>query len=193
MPKKIIKEVGEGSSQSFPTKRNTDDTFFNIGAKDEYDYHFTTNEGYTYSVVLERLVGWGATEEWEFEEDIEEFKKMYGNAFEKLKSYGITLPDMSNMWGVTFSIKEHKHPETGVLDQSPPLKKFYYTPSKGEFYKVMATLSKIVKDHMKLVEGKILVFLPQNPKRGKVFTHFILKQKPDIKYFEERSSFYFIF
>jgi len=193
MSKKIIKEVGEGESPSFSVKRNTSDSFFKMSGKDEYDYHFKTDEGYVYSVVLERFIGWGATEEWEIEEDIEEFKKIGGDAFKKLENYGVTLSDMSNIWGIAFSIKEYINPKTGVIDQSLPIKKFYYTPSSGEFYKVMATLSKIIKDHMKLVGGKVLVFLPQDARRGKVFTHFILKQKPGIKYFEESNSLYFIF
>lgn len=69
----------------------------------------------------------------------------------------------------------------------------YDEPNAGEFYKVMSTITKIIKDHIEKHGGKILLFRPMDDRRGRVFTRYILKQMPRTKFWVSRDNdFYFL-
>jgi len=177
MSRHPLKE-GEATSSDFPFTQHEDSFFKNLIGKDEYEYRFTTEKGFEYSVILERGVGWGADTPQEVEEDLHLFFLRDEESLKKLKDLGVTDETILDMWICSFSIIE---------------KGYKYTPNKGEFFKVMATVTKIVSEHMKKVKGSVLMFTPEDGRRARIFTQYVLTQNPNIKYFDGRGTFYFVF
>lgn len=177
MSKNQIKE-GEATSSDFPYKQHEDSFFKNLIGKDEYEYRFTTEKGFEYSVVLERGVGWGADTLEEVEKDLHLFFSRDEESLKKLKDLGIDDKTILDMWICSFNIIE---------------KGYNYTPNRGEFFKVMATITKIVSEHMKKVKGSVLMFTPEDSRRARIFTQYVLTQNPNVKYFSSRGTFYFVF
>lgn len=68
----------------------------------------------------------------------------------------------------------------------------YDEPNAGEFYRIMSTIVKIVKNHLEKNGGRILTFSPLDDRRGRVFSHFIMRQLPGSKMWKEHNTFYFL-
>jgi hypothetical protein len=190
--------------------------------KDVFNYEFKTKEGFVYDVSIQREMNretWGSTpteKEWR-----EELAQMYGYDRKKyinLKKIGATRDDLKTMWGVGFSISDSPRTEEtytantytsytryGDVDMDSPVDDTpkiytiqsrthsgYDEPNKGEFFRVMSTIVKIVKNHFEKHGGRILMFTPYDERRARVFTHFIMKQIPGSKVWVEDNEFYFL-
>ena len=192
MSKKIIKEVGEGSSPSFPYRRekNTSTLGLNL-ERHEFDFRFQTDEGYIYSVVIERAIGWAAESEDEIDSDVQFFFQSDREALEKLISMGVTRETITDLWMCNFNIEDHVRIKNPYALE--PIQSYSHTPNKGEFFKVMSTIVKIVTETMGRVGGKVLLFTPEDERRGRIFTQYIKKQKPNVKYFKEDKTLYLVF
>lgn len=68
----------------------------------------------------------------------------------------------------------------------------YDEPSKGEFFRIMATIIRIIKNHIKKNGGRLIAFHPLDDRRARVFTHFILTQVPGTTSFEDNNEYYFL-
>lgn len=62
----------------------------------------------------------------------------------------------------------------------------------GEFFRVMSTVSKIIKNHVKKYKGRIVNFSPADERRGRIFTRYILTQSPGSKSYVNNNDFYFL-
>jgi hypothetical protein len=62
----------------------------------------------------------------------------------------------------------------------------------GEFFRVMATVSKIIKNHVEKYNGRIINFAPADERRGRIFTRYILTQIPGTKSYVNNNDFYFL-
>jgi len=208
----LIKEVGEGGHQPFRSKKSHE-----RGETDDFTYVFKTKNGWEYTVSLSRE--WGKS--WWHEKQTEkewrdELASIYHydrKKYVNLRKMGADRNDLRGIWTVGFSAEEPEKPiqpkdntegerknwndtmwedHLGSSDwRSQFRSNFDDTDNKEEFYRVMSTISKIVKDHIEKHGGRILTFVPYDERRGRVFTHFIMRQIPGSKLWIDGNEFYF--
>lgn len=232
----LLNEVGDASKTPFRYKRDSEDTAYEKRMeKDNFQYVFTTKEGFKYRVGIERELnrGWyGKPTEEEWRDELATLYSFERKKYVNLRKLGADREDLKSIWGVGFEIIDGPKKEITVTGRTYNSPSYYYTmygdmdmertsfdqfkemeqqpvevrtvevpthegydePNKGEFYRIMATVVKIVKNHIERHNGRILYFRPYDERRGRVFTHFVMKQIPGSKIWKEKedNDFYFL-
>lgn len=229
----LLNEVGDASKTPFRYKRDPDSTAYEKRIeKDTFDYVFTTKEGFTYKVRIEREFNRGFYGSKPTEEDWKgELALLYSHDRKKyvnLIKLGANRDDLKSIWGVGFEIidspresvtftaqtydyepsdvdmertsfddwkeKEQQSKKYEVRTVSVPTHSGYDEPNKGDFYRIMSTVVKIVKNHIERYGGRILTFTPYDDRRGRVFSHFVMKQIPGSKMWGDKddTTLYFL-
>lgn len=190
----LLNEVGEASKTPFRFKRDTESLILK-DSRDEFEYVFKTKSGYVYNVNITREYGrsWDdnelSDEEWEKELSglYQDNRKIYNN----LRKLGLERGDFKNIWDVNFSIVDTPDSKSRQYNSMLPTYK-YQEPNKGEFFKVMATVVKIIKEHLGKFGGSILKFSPYDDRRGNIFSQYMLRQLPNTKVWDNNGTFYFL-
>jgi len=210
----LLNEVGEATKTPFRYKRDPgyDSPSELKKEKDDFTYSFKTKEGYSYDVSITRQFGRNnAWSSWDTE-----LKYMYTydrRIYSNLRKLGAKRDDLANIWDVSFQITDG--PKTIVTGLTWNRNHGYVTnddkdnqsyemgpqpydePNKGDFYRIMSTIIKIIKNHIKKYGGKIIVFEPRDDRRERIFSYFIKKQLPGTKEWANLGtlggdSFYFL-
>lgn len=193
----LLSEVGEASKTPFRSKRdlgtgfNSQTRYEASKEKDDFDYSFTTKEDYKYKVNIERIFGkqsWGEqVTDSQWREELTYLYKYNRGMYLFLKKNNISREDMKTMWTIGFGVDEEPR------DQPRSFNGYLQEPNKGEFYRVMSTVVKIVKDHLKKHGGKVISYRPADERRGRIFPRFIMQQVPNAKmYAAESDEYYFV-
>lgn len=234
----LLREVGEATHRPFRSKRNigTDNRRTASKEKDDFEYVFTTEKGFKYSVNIRRELGKKAytyfsddpvkAQRTSDREDMADFYRRNRSVYVNLKKMGAKREDFLTMWIVTFQVDDAPdsyftedgdytpdsevemrdnlenenpvhYPGAELPLQQPTSNRIRFISTgtdinQGEFFRVMATVTKIIKDHVKKYGGRILSFSPADSRRGNIFTRYILKQMPGTKYYERNNDFYFL-
>jgi len=190
--------------------------------KDVFNYTFKTKEGFTYDVVIQRELnrenfGFKPTDK-DWKEELTSMYKYDRKKYVNLMKMGLTRDDLKSVWSVGFSISDSPRVEEtytantytsytryGDVDMDAPVDDTpkihtvqsrthsgYDEANKGEFFRVMATIVKIVKNHFQKHGGRVLTFTPYDDRRGRVFSHFIMKQMPGSKVWVDDNEFFFV-
>lgn len=181
----LLNEVGDASKTPFKSKRdlskgfNTMTRYEASKEQDAYTYTFTTKRGYTYSVTIEKVMGrgsWGrAITDDEWKEELSNLYKYDRGLYMFLRKNDITREDLRKIWSIGFGVQSQPKDEPRSWDG------YLQEPNKGEFYRVMATVVKIVKDHLKKYGGKVISYRPADERRGRIFPRFITQQLPNAR------------
>lgn len=171
--------------------------------KKNFQYLFKTKSGFIYEVSIENKLpryDWYTQKELSNKEWEQEVSSMYNSdrrTYVNLRKMGASREDFANIWIVSFKVVDGPEDEvetiyygTGEL-QSYTYRTIQDEENRGEFFKIMATVTKIIKDHLRKYDGKILHFQPIDDRRGRVFSRYILQQMPNAKMWEDNSEFYF--
>lgn len=206
----IINEVGGADKRPFRFKRDAGyDTPSELKKeKDGFDYVFKTKEDITYTVTISREMNrsiWGETPtEGEWKSELADFYANDRKKYISLKRMGVTRDDLRTMWLVSFSITDSPREDityTGSTYYGGPSNVFtvssrtyggYDEPNKGDFFKIMSTVVKIIKNHIKKHGGRVLTFVPYDERRARIFSHFIMTQVPGSKMWVDHNEYYFL-
>lgn len=150
----------------------------------------------------------------------EELAQMYTydrKKYVNLKKMGVTREDLRTIWFVNFSLADSpkiedvytgytyntltRHGDVDLEDESmvPQVHTTirrthmsYDDTNAGDFFRVMATVVKIIKNHVEKHGGRMISFRPLDDRRGRVFTSFVMKQVPGSKMWIDNNEFYFL-
>ena len=160
--------------------------------------------------------------ETEWKDELAHMYRWDRKKYVNLMKMGLTRDDLKSIWTVGFSIADSPRIEEtytahtyttytrygdvdidvdseSPADNTPRVYTIqsrthsgYDEPNKGEFFRIMATIVKIVKNHIQKHGGRVLTFTPYDERRGRVFTHFIMKQIPGSKVWVNDNEFFFV-
>jgi hypothetical protein len=198
----------------YTSEQERDNFDYNFKTKEDFIYNVNIDRQFGRPT-------WHSAEmtEKEWQEELAHLYRYDRKLYLSLMKLGATREDLKTLWRISFSILDGpKHEEEddseteyeakvrlglhGDVDLDAPVERDTYSiwrgpsmfdePNKGEFYRVMSTVVKIVKDHVKKYGGKLLAFTPLDDRRGRIFSHFIMKQMPGSKTFVTDNDFYFL-
>lgn len=171
---------------------------------------------------MNREMWGGPSTEKDWKEELASMYRYERKKYVNLIRMGATRDDLKHMWSVGFSIADSPRIEETYTaqtyttytrygdvdidvdsespeDNTPRVYTIntrthsgYDEPNKGEFYRIMATIVKIVKNHILKYRGRILTFQPLDDRRGRVFSRFIMQQIPGSKVWVDGNDFFFL-
>lgn len=84
-------------------------------------------------------------------------------------------------WDTEFVVAKYKGEEFWGDDKSMTISSSPYKTDKNEIFRIMATLSEIIKDFMKIHKVRGFAFKPASDSRGKLFMKYFESQLPNAK------------
>jgi len=176
--KKIIKEsllleVGEGTSQPYKWKLKDN-------MSDLVTYTFKTKGG----SGLKIEVNFHLLRPYQLNNVLSSHSKSIKHHVEDVLSHPYYY------WDTEFSAIESKNKP--IDDPNMTISGSEYKTDKIEVYRIMATLSEIVKDLMKIQKVRGFVFMPATDSRGRLFQRYFENQMPNVDILRRKDGATFI-
>ena len=176
--------------------------------KRSFQYEFKTKSGFVYEVSIDSKIpryDWTTHKKLSDEEWNTELAYIYNTdrkTYINLRKMGATRDDFGSIWHVGFRAVDGPQEEVTTTstwydggERTYSTTKLQSEENRGEFFKIMATITKIIKDHLKKHGGRLIHFAPLDDRRGRVFTRYILQQIPNSKMWvdgwKQLNDFYF--
>ena len=165
----LLKEVGDASAQPYKWKFDRD------SSKDKVSYKFKTEGGSKLTIV----VSFHLLSPWQLhnlfsDEDTKKLMNRHERLFYTKNPY--------YYWDTEFVVTEHKGKDLDWgTDQSMTISGSEYKTDKSEVFRIMATISGIVKDFISKNKVRGFAFRPASDKRGSMFVRYFQQQLPQAK------------